>query len=108
MVTKKYMNAPSPAWWVVLKVVNHFLKSIVIAFDTHQLVNDHISQQMHNLNTLLNELVLKGGVTRDESITEPEYSARITNVNMIMMGPFIETENHLKEILSVVVVLATE
>ena len=48
-----------------------FLKIVVISFDDIQLANAHLSQNMQNLDTLLNELFSKGGVKLDESITEP-------------------------------------
>ena len=102
------MGSLSPYCWVVLKFVNHFLKSVVINFDDLQIANAHIFQHMHNLYTLLNELVSKVRVTRDECITEPEGAARITNRNMITMGPFSATATHIKESVFLVVVLAVE
>ena len=50
----------------------------------------------------------KGGVTLDESITETEYSKRITNVNIITMGLFSATVTQIKESVLIMGVLDME
>jgi hypothetical protein len=66
--TKTFASAPQLGWWLMAKVVNHFLLTVNITFESLQVESSVVSKQYDNLSRLLAELQQQCSAERDESL----------------------------------------
>jgi hypothetical protein len=67
--TKTFSSAPPLGWWLIAKVVNHFLLTANITFETLHVESSVVSKQYDNLSRLLAELQQQCSAERDESLS---------------------------------------
>lgn len=91
----------------MLRVISHFLSTVIITFDAMQKSDGHLMQQLDNLGKLTDDLVSKCGATVDDSITEPSEHVSVAG-NVIRMGPYSITADALRDSILSMGVIAFE
>jgi hypothetical protein len=67
--TKTFASGPPLGWWLIDKVVNHFLLTVNITFEALQAESSVVSKQFDNLSRLLAELQQQCSAELDESLS---------------------------------------
>lgn len=94
--------------WLVLYVVNEYMKSVVITFDALQMADAHLSQQLGNLDRLSEELTSLCGATIDKDVAEPGDIPRVVSQTEIQMGPIVVNALKMRDAILSIGVLAME
>lgn len=67
MVEKQFATAPCRIWWLLAIVLLQWLDSVNVTFNALQVNSGVLSKQYNSLKTLLEELRVRCGATRDET-----------------------------------------
>jgi hypothetical protein len=67
--TKTFASAPPLGWWLIAKVVNHFLLTVNITFEAPQVESHIVSKPDDSLSRLLAEIQQQFSAERDESLS---------------------------------------